>query len=159
LKTLVFAETKHLKVLNTMVFLETKVFLEYFGKTLLPNTEPFIFVLAVHFTQHAISQSQSLPIFSCSNSAHKFLSNCPIASSLQNVILRKLYYMLYTVYELNKILAAHAHLCLKQKKSTYSIKHGYGNRGLDSTYECVILVFLCSVFFYLLIICVFKFEV
>jgi hypothetical protein len=34
--------------------------------------------------QQAIRHTQSLPIFSCSNSAHNMLGNCPIASSLQN---------------------------------------------------------------------------
>ena len=37
-KTAVIGKAKHLKVLKTMVFSETTVFLEYLKKTLFPNT-------------------------------------------------------------------------------------------------------------------------
>jgi hypothetical protein len=36
-KTRVFARSKHLKVFDTSVFLETKVFIKYFTYTLIPN--------------------------------------------------------------------------------------------------------------------------
>jgi hypothetical protein len=36
-KTKVFARPKHLKVFDTLVFLETEVFTEYFKITLMPN--------------------------------------------------------------------------------------------------------------------------
>jgi hypothetical protein len=35
--------------------------------------------------KQAIRQDQSLPIFSCSNSAHINLDTCPVASSLSNL--------------------------------------------------------------------------
>jgi hypothetical protein len=51
LKTSIFLRAKHLKVFNTVVFLETTVFLEYYSKILRYQTGPQSFTSAVLVAQ------------------------------------------------------------------------------------------------------------
>jgi hypothetical protein len=66
----------------------------------------------------AIRQSQSLPIFNCLNSTHKFVAVVPLLSLFKTLISREWYYLLYTVFELkNNVGAPDAYPCSKEKKT------------------------------------------